>query len=218
MSMTLVIGTRKWSSWSLRPWIAMKQAGLPFREVLIPLRQSDSKARILEYSPSGSVPVLIDGAITVWESLAILDHLADRFPTRGLWPAQPVARGHARSIATEMHGGFPALRRELSMDTGAELPTPDLTPEAKADIARITSMWSDTRTRFGEGGPFLFGRFTNADAMYAPVATRFRTYDVALDDICQAYCDRIFAWDAMQEWVAQAQLEPDEIEELEVEF
>ena len=200
MSMTLVIGTRKWSSWSLRPWIAMKQAGLPFREVLIPLRQPDSQARILEYSPTGSVPLLIDGAITVWESLAILDHLADRFPTRGMWPAQPVARGHARAIATEMHGGFPALRRELSMDVGAELPTPDLSADAKSDVARITTMWRDTRSRFGEGGPFLLGRFTNADAMYAPVATRFRTYGIALDPVCQDYVDAVLGLPAMVDW------------------
>ena len=209
MSMTLVIGTRRWSSWSLRPWIALKEAGLPFQEVLIPLRQPDTKACILEYSPAGTVPLLIDGAITVWESLAILDHLADRFPTRGLWPAQPVARGHARAISAEMHAGFAPLRRELSMDIGAELPTPNLSPEALADVARVQSIWRDSRQRFGGAGSFLFGRFTNADAMYAPVATRFRTYGIALDAVCQDYVDAVLNLPAMIEWcrLAVAELE-----------
>jgi glutathione S-transferase len=209
MSMTLVIGTRKWSSWSLRPWIALKQAGLPFQEVTIALRQPDTKARILEYSPSGKIPVLIDGAVVVWESLAILDHLADRFPTRGLWPAEPVARGHARAISSEMHAGFAALRRELGMDVSAELPAPDLTPDAKADVARIQTIWREARQRFGGAGPFLFGRFTNADAMFAPVATRFRTYGIELDPVCRDYADAVLNLPSMIAWYRLAEAEPE---------
>ncbi len=207
MSMTLVIGTKQWSSWSLRPWIAMKQAGLQFQEVVIQLRQPDTKARILEYSHAGKVPVLIDGAVVVWESLAILDHLADRFPTRGFWPAEPGARGHARSISAEMHAGFAALRRELSMDVLAELPTPDLSDDARADVARIQAIWGEARQRYGAGGPFLFGRFTNADAMFAPVATRFRTYGIALDPVCRDYADAILNLPAMAAWYRQAEEE-----------
>jgi len=208
--MTLVIGTRKWSSWSLRPWIAMKQAGLPFQEVAITLRQPDTRARILEYSAAGKVPILIDGMVVVWESLAILDHLADRFPTRGLWPAEPVARGYARAISTEMHSGFAALRRELPMDVSAELPTPDLSDEAKADIARVLSIWRDARRRFGDAGSFLFGRFTNADAMFAPVATRFRTYGIELDPVCRAYADAVLNLPAMVSWYRAAAEETEE--------
>lgn len=209
MSMTLVIGTRKWSSWSLRPWIALKQAGLPFQEVEIALRQPDTRARILEYSPSGRVPILIDGAITVWDSLAILDHLADRFPTRGLWPAHPVARGHARAISAEMHAGFPALRQELGMDVTAELPAPNLSAEAIADVARIQAIWRDARQRFGDTGSFLFGRFTNADAMFAPVVTRFRTYGIELDPVCKDYVEAVLNLPAMIGWyrLAAAELE-----------
>jgi len=209
VSMTLVIGTKQWSSWSLRPWIAMKQAGLPFQEVVIPLRQPDTRARILEYSPSAKVPVLIDGAIVVWESLAILDHLADRFPTRGLWPAEPAARGHARAISAEMHCGFAALRRELSMDVSAELPTPDLSDDAKADVARVQAIWREARQRFGGAGPFLFGRFTNADAMFAPVAARFRTYGIELDPACREYADAVLNLPAMIAWYRQAEAEPE---------
>ena len=207
MSLTLVIGTKKWSSWSLRPWLTLKQAGLPFQEVEIELRHSDTKARILEYSPAGRVPILIDGAITVWDSLAILDHLADRFPTRGLWPALPVARGLARAISAEMHSGFPALRQELSMDVTAELPTPALSADAQADVARIQAIWRDARLRFGSAGSFLFGRFSNADAMFAPVATRFRTYGLELDPVSRDYADAVLNLPAMIEWYRQAAAE-----------
>jgi glutathione S-transferase len=209
VSMTLVIGTRKWSSWSLRPWIALKQIGLPFQEVTIPLRQPDTRARILEYSPAGRVPILIDGAVVVWESLAILDHLADRFPTRGLWPSEPVARGHARAISAEMHACFAALRRELPMDISAEQPTPELSADAAADVARVQAIWRHARQRFGGAGSFLFGRFTNADAMFAPVATRFRTYGIELDPVCRSYVDTVLNLPAMVAWYRAAAAETD---------
>jgi glutathione S-transferase len=206
MSLTLVIGTKKWSSWSLRPWIALKEAKLPFKEILIHLRQSDTKARILEYSPAGKVPILIDGRKMVWDSLAILDYLAVRFPDAKLWPHDMAALACARSISAEMHSGFPDLRREFPMDIGVELPMPMPAPSAAAaaDIERVQAIWRDARGRFGGAGPFLFGRFSNADAMYAPVVTRFRTYNVPVDPVSAAYIDSILALPSMTAWYRAA--------------
>jgi glutathione S-transferase len=204
MSLTLVIGTKKWSSWSLRPWIALKEAKLPFKELMIHLRQSDTKARILEYSPAGKVPILIDGREIVWDSLAILDYLATRFPEARLWPQDHSALACARSISAEMHSGFPDLRRELPMDIGLDAPTPDLSAGTQADIERIQTMWRDARARFGAGGPFLFGRFSNADAMYAPVVTRFRSYNVSVDPVSAAYMETILRLPSMVAWYRAA--------------
>ncbi len=204
MSLTLVIGSKKWSSWSLRPWIALKQAGIPFKEILIHLRQADTRARILEYCPAGKLPILIDGKDVIWESLAILDYIALRFPEAKLWPAELSAFAVAKSVAAEMHSGFPAIRRELSMDIGADLPTPDLSEEARAELDRLRAIWCDARTRFGSAGPFLFGRFTNADAMYAPMATRLRTYQVDVDPICRAYMNTVLSLPVMREWYRAA--------------
>ncbi len=209
MSLILIIGTKRWSSWSLRPWIAMKEAKLPFEEMVIPLRQSDTKARILEYSPAGKVPVLIDGRDVIWDSLAILDYLAARFPEAALWPRDFPALALARSISAEMHAGFPDLRRELPMDIGADHPRPDLSPGAAADVERIQAIWRDARGRFGGAGPFLLGHFSIADAMYAPVVTRFQTYNIPLDPICAAYRRTILGLAAMREWyrtVAEEQI------------
>jgi glutathione S-transferase len=204
MSLTLIIGTKRWSSWSLRPWIALREAKLPFKEIVIHLRQSDTKARILEYSPAGKVPVLIDGRDIVWDSLAILDYVAARFPETKLWPRDLSALACARSIAAEMHSGFPDLRRELSMDIGANLPPPDLSPPAAADVERVQAIWRDALSRFGATGPFLFGRFSNADAMYAPVVTRFRTFNIPVDPVCGAYMNAILSLPAMIEWYRAA--------------
>ena len=204
MGMTLVVGSKDRSSWSLRPWIALKQSGLPFNEVLIPLGRPDTKTRVLRYSPSGKVPLLIDGGAVVWDSLAILEYLADRFPDRGLWPSDPVARALARSISAEMHAGFPAMRRELNMDVTRTIPTPILSLEAATDVSRVKEIWRDARQRFGGRGAFLFGRFTNADAMYAPVATRFHTYGIRLDSVCRDYVRAILALPAMAEWYRAA--------------
>ncbi len=204
MSLTLVIGTRRWSSWSLRPWLALKVAEIPFEERLIPLRQPDTMARILEYSPAGKVPVLIDGTDLVWESLAILDYLAQRFPGAALWPDDLSALALARSVAAEMHAGFPGLRRELSMDVTVTVPTPELSPQAQADVDRVLAIWAGARARFGRTGPFLFGRFSNADAMFAPVVTRFQTYQVRVDPICRDYMDAILGLPAMVEWYRSA--------------
>jgi glutathione S-transferase len=204
MELTLVIGNKNYSSWSLRPWLVLKQADIPFREVSISLYTETSGAEINKYSPSGKVPVLIDGKITVWESLAIGEYLADKFLHKQLWPADPAVRAVARSAATEMHAGFSALRSHMSMNCRRHLPGKGRTPEVLQDIARITTLWKDCRTRFGEGGGFLFGKFSIADAMYAPVALRFVTYAVELDPVSTAYVQTITALPAIRQWVADA--------------
>jgi glutathione S-transferase len=207
----LVIGSKAWSSWSLRPWLALRQAGVTFDEVVIPLRRPDTAARIAQYSPSGRVPFLRDGEVSIWDSLAICEYVAEMLPGAWLWPEDRSARALARSIAAEMHSGFPGMREHLSMDVTKTLPLPNLPDNAKADVARVQAIWSDCRKRFGAnasgGGPFLFGAFTVADAMYAPVATRFRTYDVPLDPVCAAYVDAIYALPAMQDWITAAKRE-----------
>jgi glutathione S-transferase len=208
----LVVGSKRTSSWSLRAWIALKQAGITFDEVVVRLRQPDTKARIAQYSPSGRVPYLRDGEVEVWDSLAICEYVAEMLPGGYLWPEDRDARAVARSVSAEMHSGFPALREHLSMDVAQTIHLPTIPADAQADIDRIQAIWSDCRARFGAGsqgaaGPFLFGGFTVADAMYAPVATRFRTYGVALKPVCAAYVDAIMALPAMGEWIAAARLE-----------
>jgi glutathione S-transferase len=204
---TLVIGDKNYSSWSLRAWLALKATGAPFREELVRLYQPDTRLRILAHSAAGKVPVLKDGPITVWESLAIGEYLAERFPAARLWPADAAARAYARSVATEMHGGFPALRRELPMDCRKRAAMPQISGEAQASIERITAMWRDARKRFGAGGDMLFGHFTVADCMYAPVVSRFVSYGMRLDPVCAAYRDAVIALPAMQEWLAGAAAE-----------
>jgi glutathione S-transferase len=209
--LTLVLGNKAYSSWSMRPWLMLKHTGAAFREVVIPLRQPDTKAAILEHSPAGRVPVLHDGSITIWDSLAIGEYLAERFPAAGLWPAAPEARALARSISAEMHSGFTDLRANMPMNLKQKSPGAGRTPAVDGDIARITALWNDARTRFGQDGPFLFGGFTIADAMYAPVVTRFDTYGVDLDPISRAYADAVLALPAVREWYADAAREPWEI-------
>lgn len=206
--MTLVIGDKAISSWSLRPWLALRQTGVAFHEVLIPLRRPETRTAILAHSAAGKVPVLHHGAVTVWESLAICEYLADRFPEAGLWPEPPEARALGRAAATEMHGGFPELRRALPMDLLREPAPQPLTPEVTAEVARISGLWRDLRSRFQTLGPFLLGRFTIADAMYAPVCTRFDSYRVPLDPVCQAYVETVLDWPAMAAWRAAARPYP----------
>ena len=206
--LTLVIGNKRFSSWSLRPWIALKQIGLPFREVLVLLRRAETKAEILKYSPSGKVPYLIDGSLGIWDSLAIIEYLNELKPQAGLWPADRAARGIARAISAEMHSGFAALRQHLSMDLQREPARGEWPAEAAADIERVQAIWAECRQRFGSGGPFLFGRFTAADAMYAPVVTRFHRYGVPLDAGLAAYRDAVLALPAMRDWTEAAQREP----------
>ncbi|MGE5540435.1 MAG: glutathione S-transferase family protein [Gemmatimonas sp.] len=205
---TLVVGNKNYSSWSLRAWLAMKATGAPFEEVVVPLREPATRSTILRYSPSGKVPCLVHGSVTVWESLAIAEYLAELFPARELWPKSAAARAHARAIAAEMHAGFLALRKALPMNLRARHAGFPLSEETQADINRIESIWRDARGRFGGDGPFLFGRFGIADAMFAPVAARFATYRVALGEESTAYRDALLSHPFMVEWSAAAEAEP----------
>ncbi len=209
----LVVGNKNYSSWSLRPWLAMKVTGIPFEEIRVPLYGPESKAKLLAFSPAGKVPCLMDGNLPVWDSLSILEYLAERHP--GLWPGDPAARAHARSISAEMHSGFANLRTHMSMNIRKRHPGKGRTPESLADVARIVSMWSDCRARHGKGGPFLFGAFSAADAMYAPVVLRFRTYEVELPPDCRAYSEAILALSAMREWMAAAVEETESLPQFE---
>ena len=196
----LVIGDKRYSSWSLRPWLALKVGGIKFREEMVRLRQPDTKANILKQSSAGHVPILKHDGLTIWESLAICEYIADRYPAAGLWPDDPAARAIARSTATEMHGGFQPLRQNLSMDTALNVSDAIIPPEAQADIDRITALWRNSRATYGKGGAMLFGRFSIADCMYAPVVSRFVTFNVKLDPVSAAYRDAVMALLAMQEW------------------
>ena len=198
--MKLVIGNRNYSSWSFRPWIGMKAAGISFDEEVISLYVEGSKQRILKHSPAGKVPILIDGETHVWESLAILEYLADKFPAAGLWPADMAARAHARAISTEMHAGFVPLRSECGMSFWRPPAKRALSAEAQADIARVQAIWTGARAKFGAGGPFLFGKFTAADAMYAPVVQRFVAYDIDVSAPIKTYMQAMIALPAWAEW------------------
>ena len=208
MALLLLIGNKNYSSWSLRPWIAMKVAGIAFAEQVISLDASDFKARVGQISATGKVPALADGQTQVWESLAILEYLAEKFPQAGLWPAQPAARAHARSIAAEMHAGFLPLRRHYPMNIWRPVRRREPVPEVVEHISRIDAMWTDCRTRFGQAGPFLFGAFGAADAMYAPVVSRFHTYDVDVGPVARAYMEAVLGLPAWAEWCAAAKQEP----------
>ena len=203
----LVVGNKNYSSWSLRAWLAMKALGMQFRELRIPLYQPESKGELLQYSPSGKVPCLVDVGTRVWDSLAILEYLAERNPA--LWPADASLRARARSISAEMHAGFPNLRHHMCMNIRKRHPGKGRTPEVLAEIRRIVEIWSECR------GPFLFGGFGAADAMYAPVVLRFRTYALELPEDCQAYADAMLALPAMQAWIAAAEREEERIEQFE---
>jgi len=201
----LVIGDKAWSSWSLRPWLAAKVAGIAFREVPVRLRQPDTAAQIAQHSPSGRIPVLKRGELTVWDSLAICEYLAELAPGARLWPADANSRAVARSISAEMHSSFPALRKEFPMDFNARIEGRAASEQAQAEIRRVVQIWGGTRRKFGAGGPFLFGGFTIADAMYAPVATRFQTYGIDLaafgdDGTAAAYAQALLSMPQMQEW------------------
>jgi glutathione S-transferase len=208
---TLFIGSKNISGWSLRPWLAMKMARLAFDEVLIPLRRPETKDQIKPHSPSGKVPALRieeNGASqTVSDSLAICETLAERHPEARLWPSVEAARAEARSVAAEMHSGFPDVRSALSMDIAGRHPTPPLADATQAQIARIIATWEGALGRYGKEGGFLFGPFSIADAFYAPVATRFETYGIALPAVAQAYTQRILALGPMREWEKAAKAE-----------
>jgi len=198
--MKLVIGNRNYSSWSFRPWIAMKVAAIPFDEEVISLYVEGSREKILKHSPGGKVPILIDGDTQVWESLAILEYLADKFPNAGFWPADRQARAHARAISTEMHAGFAALREECTMNFWRPPAKRPLSAAAQANVARVQEIWTGARAKYGAGGPFLFGKFSAADAMYAPVVQRFVAYDIDVSAPAKAYMQAVIALPAFQEW------------------
>ncbi len=203
--MKLVIGNKNYSSWSLRAWLALRAVGQPFEEERIPLDRPDTRERILRFSPTGCVPCLIDERLTVWDSLAIIEYLAEHFPQ--LWPATAAERAVARAISAEMHTGFQALRSQMPMNIRRSLPGRGRSPESEADIARIVQIWADCRQRFGFGGPYLFGAFSAADAMFAPVCFRFQTYAVEPQDKAGGYLATMLAHPAMQEWAEAARAE-----------
>jgi glutathione S-transferase len=206
--LTIYLGNKNYSSWSLRAWLALKQTGASFDEVVIPLDRPETKQAIAQHSPSGRVPALRHGEVSVWESLAIAEYLAERFPEARLWPEEPRTRALARSVCAEMHAGFAALRAALPMDVRARYPGRPRDSQVERDIARIVAIWDDCRTRFGLSGDFLFGRFSIPDAFFAPVASRFVTYQVGLPARAAAYRDAILDSPAMREWAAAAAAEP----------
>jgi glutathione S-transferase len=218
MGLHLVIGNKNYSSWSFRPWLAMKVAGIAFDETVISLEAKDFKARVMAVSGAGKVPVLIDGETRVWESLAILEYLAEKFPAAALWPKGEGARAQARAVAAEMHAGFVSLRRLLPMNVWRPVKPRALDDGSKTDVARIETIWRDCRTRYGAAGPFLFGAFGAADAMYAPVVWRFHTYAVEVSDTARAYMSAMMALPAWREWRDAARREPWVLEHDEVDW
>ncbi len=201
--LTLVIGNKNYSSWSMRPWVAATAFGIPFTEVRVLLDQADTAANIARYSAAGRVPVLVAGEMTIWDSLAICEYLAEQFPDKHMWPQDVAARAMARSVSAEMHSGFMGLRSAMSMNIKADLPGRGRTADSQADIGRVCEIWEECLARFGHHN-FLFGDFSIADAFYAPVVMRFATYGVALAPALQAYCDRVKAHPAVARWVADA--------------
>lgn len=216
MALKLVIGNKNYSSWSFRPWIAMKVAGIPFEEEVVSLSDPDFKARVRRISGTGKVPALADGAVHVWESLAILEYLAEKFPQKELWPREASARAAARALAAEMHAGFVPLRRQLPMNMWRPVKRRELSPETQANVARIDVIWTDCRKRYG--GPFLFGAFGAVDAMYAPVVSRLDTYDVAVGAVAKSYMESVMALPAWAEWRSAALKEPWVLAEDEVDW
>ena len=214
---TIVLGNKAYSSWSLRGWLLLKRSGAAFEEVVVPLDRPGFKAEILAHSPSGRVPTLKADGLTIWDSLAIAEFLHERYPEAGLWPADPAARAVARAVTAEMHAGFAALRARLPMDLKRAPETLNMSDSSdeslRVDIDRIAEIWTDCRPRASGGGPFLFGAFGAADAFYAPVATRFRTYGVVLEGAAAAYRDALLTWHDLIAWTEAAQVEPWVIEE-----
>lgn len=209
-SMQLVIGNKNYSSWSMRPWVVMKAFGIPFEEIRILLDRADTTSKISEYSMAGRVPVLLAGEITVWDSLAICEFLAEQFALQNLWPEGLAARATARSICAEMHAGFSALRYDMPMNIKASLPGQGRTAGSQADIGRISEIWEECLSKYG-AHRFLFGDFSIADAYFAPVVMRFKTYCVSLAPALQAYCERIEAHPAVAQWVKEALAEVEDM-------
>ncbi len=219
MALTLVIGNKNYSSWSMRPWVLLKQMNIPFTEIMLKFHSAEWSGKIASLSPTKLVPVLWDGepgqptSLAVWDTLAIAEYLADRFPEKGIWPADVRARARARSVASEMHSGYRHLRNTMPMNIRNQHPGKGLTPETAKDISRIEQVWGDCRREFGNSGPFLFGDFTAADAMFAPVAMRFATYHPPLSEDAQSYCRAIANAPGVAPWIAAAKLETEFVAE-----
>ena len=217
MALTLAIGNKNYSSWSMRPWMALKATGIAFDEVQIPLYTGPAdKQRILDFTRSGKVPALVDGDITVWDSLAIIEYVAERFPDARLWPHDVAGRAHARSVSAEMHSGFMALRNECGMNIHRPIHPKPLSDEARSNIARVQQIWTECRAAYGGQGPYLFGAFSGADAMFAPVIHRFRTYAIEVTSPVRGYMDTMLANAAFQEWTKAALAETLVIEKFEI--
>jgi len=208
MPFKLVVGNKAYSSWSLRPWILLAHFHIPFEEVVVPMYQPDSRKKLLKYSPTGLVPALIDGEIVVWESLAIVEYVAEAFPKKAIWPRDKAARAHARAISAEIHAGFAALRAHCPTNFIRVPKRREPTPQVETDVARIEKIWSGARKAFGAEGPFLFGDFSAADAMYAPVVNRFHVYEIPVGRVAKAYMKAMLATPAYQAWLADAAKEP----------
>jgi len=212
----LAIGNKNYSTWSMRPWLALRANNIPFEEIFIPLYTGQAdKDRILSVSRAGKVPALVDGDLTVWDSLAIIEYLAEKFPQARLWPEDRAARAHARSISAEMHSGFPALRNECPMNLHRPIRSVALSDDARSDAARVQDIWAECYQRYGKAGPFLFGTFGGADAMFAPVVHRFRTYAIPVEGDARHYIDAMMSLPAFAEWTRDGLAETLLIERVE---
>jgi glutathione S-transferase len=210
--MKLVIANKNYSTWSLRPWLLMRHAGIPFQEELIDFNAADFKQRVRNYTGSGKVPVLLDGDLVIWDSLAIAEYIAEKFPEKALWPHAAPARAVARSVCAEMHSGFQEMRSRLTMNCQVRFTSVLLHKNARRDVARVIEIWRDCRQRFGADGPFLFGRFSVADAFFAPVTIRFTAYGIDLPAVGRDYVATIQALPAMQEYINAARAETSFVE------
>jgi glutathione S-transferase len=215
MPLKLIVANKAYSSWSQRAWILLAHFKIPFEETVIPLDLPETHAQILKHSPNGKVPALIDGTITVWESLAVIEYVAETHPEKAIWPRGKAARAHARSLAAEMHAGFQALRQACPVNYRRPVRKIALSETVEADVARIEAAWAQARKTFGKAGPFLFGRFSAADAMYAPVVNRLYTYDVSVSPRTRDYMAAVMALPAWKAWIADAEAEQWRIEKYE---
>ena len=216
MPVTLFIANKAYSSWSMRPWLLMASMGIPFEEVVIPMARPDSKKKMLKHSPGGKMPALKDGDIIAYESIAVIEYIAEKYPQKNIWPKNKAARALARSLSAEMHAGFQALRQHCPTVFRRPVKARELTPEAALDVARLESIFANTRKAYGRGGPFLFGKFSAADAMFAPIVTRLHIYDVKVSKTTRAYMDAIMALPAYQAWLKDAAKEKWAIEKFDV--
>lgn len=215
MPLKLVIANKAYSSWSLRPWILLAHFKIPFEEIVIPMDQPDTRKRMLKYSPTGKCPSLHDGAISVWESLAIVEYIADKYPDKAIWPKAKAARAHARTLSSEMHAGFQALRQHCPTNFRRAVRKLELTAAVEADVARIEAAWGYALKTFGGASPFLFGRFSAADAMFAPVVNRLHIYDVKVKKTTRDYMDAVMALPAWKAWTRDAEAEQWRMEKYE---